>query len=158
LGCANQTELPAIYTSADLMVLPSVYDAFGVVVNEAMLCGCAVATSDHVGAAGDLIEHGRTGFVYPCGNVDALTEILREGAGNPARLAQMGSAARTRMESWSPRENIDAAVEAITRAVRRVRRPARSTETADVLSSASARASDGTARNAPAETAPKSSK
>ena len=121
LGFANQTQLPAIYTSADLMVLPSMYDAFGVVVNEAMLCGCPVAASDHVGAARDLIEHGRTGFVYPCGDIDALAAVLRQAAENRGRLSEMGVAARARMESWSPRQNIDAAVDAIARGVARVR-------------------------------------
>jgi glycosyltransferase involved in cell wall biosynthesis len=120
LGFANQTQLPAIYTAADLMVLPSVYDAFGVVVNEAMLCGCPVAASDHVGAARDLIEHGRTGFVYPCGDIEALAAILGQAVKNRARLSAMGGAARTRMESWSPRENIDATVAAVARAVGRV--------------------------------------
>jgi glycosyltransferase involved in cell wall biosynthesis len=122
LGFANQTELPAIYSSADLMVLPSQYDAFGVVVNEAMLCGCPVAASDHVGAARDLIEHGRTGFVYPCGDIDALAAVLRQAQQDWGQLSGMGGAARARMESWSPRENIDAAVEAISRGVARVRR------------------------------------
>ena len=121
LGFANQTQLPTIYTSSDLMVLPSMYDAFGVVVNEAMLCGCPVAASDHVGAARDLIDHGRTGFVYPCGDIDALAAILRQALENRAHLSAMGSATRARMESWSPRENIDAAVEAISRGVARVR-------------------------------------
>ena len=122
LGFANQTELPAIYSSADLMVLPSQYDAFGVVVNEAMLCGCPVAASDRVGAARDLIEHGRTGFVYPCGDIDALAAVLRQAQQDRGQLSGMGGAARARMESWSPRENIDAAVEAISRGVARVRR------------------------------------
>src|SRR6202035_5788370 len=108
LGFVNQSQLPAIYTGADLMVLPSVYDAFGVVVNEAMLCGCPVAASDHVGAARDLIEHGRTGFVYPCGDVDALAAILGRALENREWLSQLGRAARIRMESWSPRQNIDA--------------------------------------------------
>jgi glycosyltransferase involved in cell wall biosynthesis len=120
LGFANQTQLPAIYTSADLMVLPSMYDAFGVVVNEAMLCGCPVAASDHVGAARDLIAHGRTGFVYPCGDTDSLAAILRQALANRGQLSAIGGAARARMESWSPRENIDAAVEAISRGVARV--------------------------------------
>jgi glycosyltransferase involved in cell wall biosynthesis len=124
LGFANQTQLPAIYTAADLMVLPSVYDAFGVVVNEAMLCGCPVAASDHVGAARDLIEHGRTGFVYPCGDIDALAGILGQALENRSRLSEIGRRARARMESWSPRENIDATAEAISRAVTRVGRSA----------------------------------
>ena len=49
LGFRNQSQLPAVYRAADLLVLPSEYEPFGVVVNEAMLCGCPVAVSDRVG-------------------------------------------------------------------------------------------------------------
>jgi glycosyltransferase involved in cell wall biosynthesis len=124
LGFVNQTQLPAIYSAADLLVLPSSYDAFGVVVNEAMLCGRPVAASDHVGAARDLIAHGSDGFVFPCGNVEALAEILQQAGAEPERLSGMGRAARTRMESWSPRENIQATLAAVARGVsRKVGRP-----------------------------------
>jgi glycosyltransferase involved in cell wall biosynthesis len=124
LGFVNQSQLPAIYTGADLMVLPSVYDAFGVVVNEAMLCGCAVAASDHVGAARDLIAAGRTGFVYACGDIDALTDVLQRAFANRSKLVEMGRTARTRMETWSPRENIAATLEAVARGVARLRQGA----------------------------------
>jgi glycosyltransferase involved in cell wall biosynthesis len=117
LGLVNQSQLPAVYTSADMMVLPSEYEPFGVVVNEAMLCACPVAASDHVGAARDLIVHGRTGFVFPCGNVEALAEILRQASADPASLSKMERVARARMESWSPRENIQATLEAVARGV-----------------------------------------
>jgi glycosyltransferase involved in cell wall biosynthesis len=121
LGFVNQSQLPAIYTAADLMVLPSVYDAFGVVVNEAMLCGCAVAASDHVGAARDLIVQGRTGFVYPCGDVDTLARVLQQAIGDRAKLNEMQRTARARMETWSPRENIEATLEAVSRGIARLR-------------------------------------
>jgi glycosyltransferase involved in cell wall biosynthesis len=120
LGFVNQSQLPAIYTASDLMVLPSIYDAFGVVVNEAMLCGCPVVASDHVGAARDLIAASRTGFVYPCGDVDALAKVLGQALGDRPKLAEMGRAARARMETWSPRENIEGTLEAVSRAVARV--------------------------------------
>jgi glycosyltransferase involved in cell wall biosynthesis len=135
-GFANQTELPAAYTAADLMVLPSVYDAFGVVVNEAMLCGCPVAASDHVGASRDLIEHGRTGYVFPCGDIDALASILRGAFEQPNALNEMGQLARARMDSWSPRQNIDATVEAVARGVNRIRRKARRANEVDTSVSA----------------------
>lgn len=119
LGFANQTQLPGVYTAADLMVLPSVYDAFGVVVNEAMLCGCPVVASDHVGAARDLIAHGRTGFVYPCGQIDALADVLQQALASRAQLSELGRTARARMESWSPRQNIEGTLEAVSRGVSR---------------------------------------
>ena len=50
LGFVNQSELPSVYRSSDVLVLPSEYEPFGVVVNEALLCGCVAAVSDRVGA------------------------------------------------------------------------------------------------------------
>jgi len=116
LGFANQSQLPAVYRASDLLVLPSEYEPFGVVVNEAMLCGCAVAVSDRVGAGYDLVRPGETGFIFPCGDTDALAQIFREALPARARLQQIGAAARRRLESWSPRENIEAMVQAIERA------------------------------------------
>lgn len=118
LGFANQSELPAIYGAADLLVLPSDYEPFGVVVNEAMLCGCPVVVSDRVGARFDLVREGVTGRVFPSGNVPALAAVLRELLDDPPRLRAMGEAARKRMESWAPADNINGLVSAVERAVR----------------------------------------
>jgi glycosyltransferase involved in cell wall biosynthesis len=104
------------------VVLPSGHEPFAVVVNEAMCCGCPVAASDRVGAARDLITHGSTGFVYSCGDVDALAALLRQAIAGPTKLSDMGRAARARMDSWSPRENIDATLAAVARAVSRIAR------------------------------------
>ncbi len=123
LGFVNQTQLPAVYTASDLLVLPSVYDAFGVVVNEAMLCGCPVIASDRVGAARDLVMHGRTGFVYPCADVDALARVMRQSVSGELSLSELSRAAGARMESWSPRENIQGTLSAVVRAVSRIIRP-----------------------------------
>ena len=126
LGFANQMQLPSIYTAADVLVLPSEYDAFGVVINEAMLCGCPVIASDRVGSGRDLIQDGRTGFVYPCGDVQQLAVLLRRLAADDPAPRELGRAARARMQSWSPRENIEATVNAISRGVSRVGRSAAS--------------------------------
>ncbi len=124
LGFVNQTQLPAVYTSADLLVLPSVYDAFGVVVNEAMLCGCPVVVSDRVGAGRDLVAPVCSEFIYPCGDSDALAAILQRTHASLTWLSDLGSAARARMATWGPRENIAGTVEAIRISVDRVGRPA----------------------------------
>lgn len=116
LGFVNQTQLPAIYRAADLMVLPSEYEPFGVVVNESMLCGCPVAVSDHVGAQLDLVRPGQNGFVFPVGDVNALTAILKENLAATDRLRRFGAAAQLRMQSWSPTQAIGALVRALERA------------------------------------------
>ncbi len=117
LGFTNQSQLPAVYRASDLLVLPSEYEAFGVVVNEAMLCGCGVVLSDRVGAAGDLISAGRNGYVFPCGDVDALAAILADVLPDRGRLREHGRAARDRMQTWSPRENIEAHVRAVAHSI-----------------------------------------
>jgi glycosyltransferase involved in cell wall biosynthesis len=128
LGFVNQSQLPETYRASDLFVLPSDYEPFGLVVNEAMLCGCPVVVSDKVGAQQDLVTHGKTGFVFPCGDIRALSGILRELLGNPEEISALSAAARARMSTWSPRECVEGTVQAIEQAVGR--RPRRWSERA----------------------------
>ena len=66
-GMVSQSELASILPRARCLLLPSLFDSFGMVVVEAMACGLPVIVSDMVGA-GQLIEEGRNGFVVPVGN------------------------------------------------------------------------------------------
>jgi glycosyltransferase involved in cell wall biosynthesis len=123
LGFVNQSGLPDVYTSSDVMVLPSEYEPFAVVVNEAMCCGCPVVSSDHVGAARDLIAPVCAEFIFPCGDVERLTAILVKAVEDRSNLAALGRAYRARILDWSPKQNIEATVEAIRlAAARKVRR------------------------------------
>ena len=117
VGFVNQSQLPAVYRASDVMVIPSEYEPFGLVVNEAMLCGCVVLASDKVGAVRDLISPGRTGYVYTCGDTRALATALRDAFADPAKLAEIGLAAGSRIAQWSPRASADALTEAIVRVV-----------------------------------------
>ena len=76
-GFRNQSELPTIYTAADVLVLPSdANESWGLVVNEAMACGVPVIVSEAVGCAPDLIDPGATGWTYPLGDVASLAQRL----------------------------------------------------------------------------------
>jgi len=121
LGFVNQSVLPAVYKASDLMVLPSEYEPFAVVVNEASCCGCPVAASDCVGATTDLIAPVNSDFVFPCGDVPALTELLQRALSNPTELARRGQDSLRRMQSWSIQENISGVLEAVERALSRAR-------------------------------------
>jgi glycosyltransferase involved in cell wall biosynthesis len=123
LGFLNQSQLPPVYTSSDLMVLPSRYEPFAVVVNEAMCCGCPVVASDRVGAARDLIAPVNPKFIYRCGNIEALTLILREAGANLAELRRLRNSVVSRIQGWSPTQNIAATVAAIRIAVTRISGP-----------------------------------
>ena len=83
-----------------------------------MLCGSAVAVSDRVGAGSSLVLQGENGFIFPTGDVEALAKILRETLPDRERLQKMGEAACKRMEMWSPCDNIESVVQAVTQALR----------------------------------------
>jgi glycosyltransferase involved in cell wall biosynthesis len=119
LGFVNQSQLPAIYVAADLMVLPSEYEPFAVVINEAICCGCAVVASDRVGAARDLVMPVAPHFVFPCGDVDALARILKGAFADRLRLQSIAHAALTHIQTWSPESNIAATIDAIRISVAR---------------------------------------
>lgn len=118
LGFVNQSKLPAVYRSSDLLVLPSEYEAFGLVVNEAMLCGCPVIVSDRVGARLDLVCEGKTGFIFPVYDLEVLTALLRSILTSPDRMKLMADAAQEQIKEWSPEKNVEGLIEAIVKAVR----------------------------------------
>src|SRR5262249_51225936 len=117
LGFVNQSQLPAVYTAADLFVLPSDYDACPVVVCEAMICGLPVLLSDRVRGRFDLVLPDITGDIFPCADIAALAAALRKMLGDRAQLAALGENAREKMTTFSPRENIITTIDAVAHAV-----------------------------------------
>jgi glycosyltransferase involved in cell wall biosynthesis len=120
LGFMNQSQLPALYTAADLMVLPSEYEPFAVVVNEAMCCGCPVMVSDRVGAARDLVAPVRTEFVFRTGDVAALASALQIAFADRQRLRETAQRGRDQVETHSPQKTVAGTVEAVRKAVQHV--------------------------------------
>ncbi|MEN9662529.1 MAG: hypothetical protein RL324_1478 [Verrucomicrobiota bacterium] len=78
LPFANQSEMPARYLLADIFVLPSrgIYETWGLAVNEAMHMGVPCLVSDRVGCQEDLVEDGRTGWVFRAEDPVHLREKL----------------------------------------------------------------------------------
>ena len=76
LGFRNQTELPEAYVIADVLLLPSESETWGLVVNEALACGTPVVVSDAAGCAPDLVIEGQTGSIFPKGDTAALADAL----------------------------------------------------------------------------------
>jgi glycosyltransferase involved in cell wall biosynthesis len=105
-GFQNQSELPAFFHLADVFVLPSRHEPWGLIVNEAMASGCAVIVSDDVGSHADLVTDGVEGCVFPVGNVAALEQSLQRVFATPRTAATMGKAARQRIATWSFEEDI----------------------------------------------------
>jgi glycosyltransferase involved in cell wall biosynthesis len=105
-GFRNQSELPRFFQMAAVFVLPSEQEPWGLVVNEAMACGCAVVVSDAVGCQPDLVTDGVEGCVFPSGDVAALGHALRRVLATPETAVAMGAAARRRMSTWGFEEDV----------------------------------------------------
>ncbi|MET0102026.1 MAG: glycosyltransferase family 4 protein [Sedimenticola sp.] len=105
LGFRNQSELPAYYSLADVFVLPSVNETWGLVVNEAMNAGCAIIVTDQVGSGSDLVRDGINGFVIPPADEDALVGAL-ESCMKEDKYIEMGRQSMEIIRTWGIPENI----------------------------------------------------
>jgi glycosyltransferase involved in cell wall biosynthesis len=116
-GFKNQSELPACYVAADLLVLPSDGgETWGLVVNEAMACGLPAIVSDAVGCSPDLIEEEKTGFTYLlrgcaelAGRLESLAEIRKQ-------CPDFAPALAAKMRAYS----LEAAVEGTVAAIKQL--------------------------------------
>ncbi|PWK28979.1 glycosyltransferase involved in cell wall biosynthesis [Arcicella aurantiaca] len=75
LGVIDSQNVSNYIAQADLLVLPSVFDGWGIVVNEALQNGISVLISDQCGAK-ELIREGKNGFIFKANNVNDITEKL----------------------------------------------------------------------------------
>ncbi|MSP13647.1 MAG: glycosyltransferase family 1 protein [Chloroflexi bacterium] len=101
-GAQSQESLPCYYSASDVVVVPSHYESFGMVAVEAMACGAPVIASD-VGGLSYIIEDGKTGYLVPDRDPEALAQRLQLLLTNPARRDVMSiqAATQARRYSWS---------------------------------------------------------
>jgi glycosyltransferase involved in cell wall biosynthesis len=112
-GYLDAVALARLYRRTDAVVLPSRYDTWGLVVNEAMAHGKPVVVTDQVGAGDDLVEDGTTGLVVPADDASALAQALREVASwDRERREAVATRTREKLEQWS----IERTVEGLVRA------------------------------------------
>ncbi len=112
-GFLNQSQIPQAYAAADVLVLPSHSESWGLVVNEAMACGLPAIVSNGVGCGPDLIREGITGFTFPVGDVEKLAAIMAKLAWGGEELSAMKRAATQHIQQYS----IQQAVEGLLRAL-----------------------------------------
>ncbi len=97
LPCVPRSGLAAIYRSADVLVLPSVNEGFGLVLLEAMACGLPVIATVNSGAP-DCVVEGRNGFVVPIRDPESIAARLRWLHEHRQECRMMGREARRRVE------------------------------------------------------------
>lgn len=104
-GSMDPDALREEYASAHVLVLPSRFDGFGMVVTEALSTGRPVIVSARVGAADLVVSEGpdKCGWIVPSDDVEALARAMHEAASEPQALSALALAARRAAEraSWS---------------------------------------------------------
>lgn len=95
MGFHNRDKIGEFYAMADILVLPSRTETWGMVVNEGLCFSLPVVVSDQVGAGTDLVVDGKNGIVFPTGDIKELSKGI-------SKLVELPNEERERMgeESW----------------------------------------------------------
>lgn len=93
LGHLDWTQLRQRMSTSTVLVLPSIEDGFGLVIAQALACGCPVIASEHTGAP-DMFATGDAGFIIPIRRSDVLAECLQLLADEPETRARMSNRGR----------------------------------------------------------------
>jgi hypothetical protein len=99
-GQAGRSQVLEEMGRSDVLVLPSLFEGFGLVILEAMAAGLPVITTQNTGGP-DVIGEGKEGFVVPAGNAEALREKMEWFIKNPEKAAEMGKAAHRKAKEYT---------------------------------------------------------
>ncbi|MHC2995248.1 MAG: glycosyltransferase family 4 protein [Candidatus Atribacteria bacterium] len=117
VGFKNQTELSEYFVVADVFVLPSTNEPWGLIINEVMNFGLPIITTDKVGAGPDLVKDGENGFIYSIGDIERLAECLLTLLKELELRERMGRCSLEIISNWG----YDACVEGVLKGLRYVR-------------------------------------
>ncbi len=98
----EQRTISAIYRASDVFVHPSIYEPWGVVINEAVCAGMAIVAARTVGAAGELLRDGVNGRAFEPGDLAGMTKSLLD-ATDPANLPRYKAASAEVLADWRHR-------------------------------------------------------
>lgn len=101
-GFAHREQLAHYYALADLLILPTHSDPWGLVVNEAMACGLPVVLSNAAGCAADLVSEGWNGMLVEPGDALGLSTAMTRLAGENALCRRMGANSVQRISTYTP--------------------------------------------------------
>ena len=103
-GFAHREQLAAYYAFAEMLVLPTYSDTWGLVVNEAIACGLPVILSDAAGCAADLVTENWNGLIVPARDASSLAAAMEKLASQAALRRMMASNSKQRVSRYSPEE------------------------------------------------------
>lgn len=101
-GRVPRAGMPELYREADVLAVPSRYEAFGVTYLEAMASGVPVVASE-VGGIPEIVSHGRNGFLVPCGKAAVLSEAVGRLLADEALRMRFAEAGRSTATAFATR-------------------------------------------------------
>jgi len=118
LGHLQGDPLEHAYQQADVLVVPSLYEPWGLVVHEGLAHGLPVIVTDQVGAGDDLVDHGRNGFVVSTGSAEELTGAMRAiSEWAPEQWQRAAARSRETLEAASIERGVEGFVQGCALAV-----------------------------------------
>ena len=102
VGRVPDEELPAYYAAADLFVLPTRYEGFGIVYLEAMAAGLPIVTTGGPDVGGGPEVLGEAGRYYPVGDVAALADAIVDLLGHPEEMRRLRALGKERLAAFAP--------------------------------------------------------
>lgn len=102
VGQLNGAALASAYASSDVMVFPSAFESFGLVILESLACGTPVVSS-RVGGAPAVILPGTSGYLFDVNDVEAMITGVQTVLSDPARhsLMRLGSRQGAERHAWA---------------------------------------------------------
>jgi glycosyltransferase involved in cell wall biosynthesis len=107
LGFKNQKELVYYYKLSDYLILPSLYETWGLVVNEAMSVGTPCIISNNCGCENDLVISGKNGYIYKSGNTEDLFKIVKRTIIKNSEYKKMRIAVRNSILKFNMNKTVD---------------------------------------------------
>ena len=105
MGFQSRKAIGQFYALADIFVLPSHKESWGIVVNEALCFSLPVIASDQVGAAVDLVSPNENGYIFPVGDVQALADCISQLVElTEEEISRMGENSLIRVNEWNDRD------------------------------------------------------
>ncbi len=114
-GYQDGADKTAWYAAADLFVLPTLHDPWGLVVNEAMAFGLPIIATDAAGCAPDLVRDN--GLVVPAGDINALAGALEQLLSDQSLRREMGERSRAIIADYTVNAACETFLDAITYAL-----------------------------------------
>lgn len=106
VGFQDRKQIPKFYAISNVLVLPSIRETWGIVVNEALCFGLPVIVSDQVGAIEDLVIQGRNGFTFPARDSEGLASRIQQLMElSLEKRSAMGAGSLELIKNWSQRDH-----------------------------------------------------